>query len=365
MLFADRLTLDAPRRTKDGFLAVRAKAARTGVYDYAGFEVDPNNEHGLRDQAIVKVLRDDSTVFDKNAAASFIGKPITDNHPAEAVTADNWRKHARGTIMGAIRDGEYLAFDLLLTDAEAIAAVNGGKRELSNGYSSALEFGTFTASDGTICQARQTNISGNHVALVDRGRAGPECSIKDAFATCDANLAVIRSYFKETNVKKITLDGLQVDLSDADAVAAAFAKLEDKAATANKALEDARAEVSAKDGAIAALEKQLADAKAEAEPAAIEKRVADRAALIADAKKVKADLVADGKADADIRREVVAIKLGDAATTLDDAAIAGAFAVIVKDAKPVDPVRQAINDGQSFAVSTESIRDAARRFRNA
>jgi hypothetical protein len=33
---------------------------------------------------------------------------------------------------------------------------------------------------------RQTSINGNHVALVDRGRAGPECAIKDGFALCDA-----------------------------------------------------------------------------------------------------------------------------------------------------------------------------------
>lgn len=185
MLFADQLTLDAPRRVNGGFLAVRAKAARTGVYQYGGAEVDPQNKHGLRDTAIVHVLRDDRTVFDNAAARSFIGKPVTDDHPASAVTADNWRDHARGTIMGAMREGDYLAFDLLLTDAEAIRKVDGGKRELSNGYSAELEFGDFTAADGTKCQARQTSIVGNHVALVDRGRAGSECAIKDGFAVCD------------------------------------------------------------------------------------------------------------------------------------------------------------------------------------
>lgn len=185
MLFADQLTLDAPRRVNGGFLAVRAKAARTGVYQYGGAEVDPQNKHGLRDTAIVHVLRDERTVFDNAAARSFIGKPVTDDHPSVAVTADNWRDHARGTIMGAMREGDYLAFDLLLTDAEAIRKVDAGKRELSNGYSAELEFGDFTAADGTKCQARQTSITGNHVALVDRGRAGSECRIADT-AICDS-----------------------------------------------------------------------------------------------------------------------------------------------------------------------------------
>ena len=71
--FADRLTLDAPRRTSDGYMAVRAKAARTGVSQYTGREVDPNNEHGLRDQPSVNVLRDEAAVFDKRAVHSFIG----------------------------------------------------------------------------------------------------------------------------------------------------------------------------------------------------------------------------------------------------------------------------------------------------
>lgn len=186
MFFADALTLDAPRRTSDGYLAVRARAARTGVYQYTGREVDPDNAHGLRDKGIVNVLRDDNTVFDRKAAQSFVGKPVTDNHPRESVNAANWRDHARGTVMGAMRDGEYLAFDLLLTDATAISKVDGGKRELSNGYGAELEFGSFTAKDGTVCDARQSRITGgNHVALVDHGRAGPSCAITDA-ARCDS-----------------------------------------------------------------------------------------------------------------------------------------------------------------------------------
>lgn len=185
MLFSDALTLDAPRPLQGGALAVRARAARTGVYQYAGREIDPDNTHGLRDTAVVNVLRDESEVFDERAVRSFIGKPITDDHPSQPVTADNWRTHARGTIMGAMRDGEYLAFDLMLTDAPTVAKVNAGKRELSNGYACDVEFGDFTAADGTKCAARQTNITGNHIALVGHGRAGPTCRIGDA-AICDA-----------------------------------------------------------------------------------------------------------------------------------------------------------------------------------
>lgn len=331
MQFVDALTLDAPRRTREGFMAVRAKAARVGVYDYLGSEIDPENKHGLRDKGMVKVLRDEATVFDMAAVRSFVGKPITDDHPTQAVTADNWRQHARGTVMGAIRDGDYLAFDLLLTDADAIAKVDAGKRELSNGYAASLEFGDFAAPDGTKCVARQTSIQGNHVALVDRGRAGPECRISDAFAHCDA----IPTTIMEPVMKTIMLDGIPVNLGDAAAVEAAIAKLQDTAAKAATALTDAEAKLSTETGKVAALEKQLADAKAELEPARLDQLVADRAALVAKVKAIAPDLVVDGKTDAEIRRAVVAAKLGDACPK-DDAGVAGAFAVLTatNDEKP-------------------------------
>lgn len=185
MLFADTLTLDAPKRTSDGYLAVRAKAARVGTYQYLGSEIDPDNKHGLRDAGAVNVLRDDSAVFDSKSAHSFIGKPVTDNHPSVAVNAANWRDHARGVVMGAMRDGDYLAFDLLLTDKATIDAVNAGKRELSNGYAAELQFGDFDGPGGVKCVAKQVAIKGNHVAIVDKGRAGPSCAITDS-ARCDS-----------------------------------------------------------------------------------------------------------------------------------------------------------------------------------
>lgn len=343
MYFADALVLDAPKRTRDGYLAVRAKAARTGVYDYAGFEVDPENKHGLRDRTSVKVLRDEATVFDRAAVQSFIGKPVTDNHPSSPVNAENWRDHARGTIMGAVRDGEYLTFDLLLTDADAIRAIDNGKRELSNGYAAELEFGKFTAADGTICDARQSRIlGGNHVALVDRGRAGSDCAIKDgAFALCDAITAEQLDRLKATltNEKElamagtITIDGLPVSLADEAAVRAVIEKKDAAFAATAAELADAKTALSTEQGKVAVLEKDLADAKAELAPAKIDARVADRAALVVKAKALKADIVTDGKTDAEIRKEVVTAKLGDAAAALDDAAIAGAFAMATADAK--------------------------------
>lgn len=369
MFFADRLTLDAPKRTRDGFLAVRARSARVGVYQYTGRDVDPDNAHGLRDKAIVNVLRDEATVFDTAAVQSFIGKPVTDDHPRETVTASNWRDHARGTVMGALRDGDYLAFDLLLTDADTIAKVDAGKRELSNGYGAELEFGQFKAADGTLCDARQSKITGgNHVAIVDRGRAGSECAIKDgSFALCDAitadeltKLQASLTDVKGNAVKKIVLDGLQVDLSDADAVAAAISKLQDKATTAETALADA---TKAHDKALAAKDAEIDDLKSKVVDQATIDALADaKAEVVGKAKALIGDKLGDtaGKTVAEVRRMACDAKGIETKDKSDDY-IEARFDALTADAKPVDPVRKALADGRGAQVTDlATVRNLAR-----
>lgn len=344
----DALTLDKPRRTRDGYMAVRARAARVGVYDYAGFEVDPENKHGLRDQATVKVLRDDATVFDETAVRSFIGKPVTDNHPNEPVTAANWRDHARGTVMGALRDGDYLAFDLLLTDADTIAKVDSGKRELSNGYGVDLEFGSFKAADGSICQARQARITGgNHVALVDRGRAGSECAIKDGtvkppFALCDAlpaDVVARLTSIGDKPMKTLTIDGLIVPNVSDEAEAAITKLSNDKAAAETKlTASDAKVaelttQVATKDAEIATLKQQVTDAAIT--PAKLRDAAKAYAGVCDKAKALGVAFAEDADAEA-IQKAVVTAKLGDVAKDWTADQIAVSFATLTSGIKAAD-----------------------------
>jgi hypothetical protein len=358
----DVLTLDAPKRTKDGYMAVRAKAARTGVYDYAGPEVDPENKHGLRDTPIVKVLRDDQTVFDTASAHSFIGKPITDNHPAEPVTSKNWKDLARGTVMGAMRSGDYLAFDLLLTDADAIAKVDAGKRELSNGYSTDLQFGDFTAPDGTKCQARQTSIVGNHVALVDRGRAGSECAIKDGFAACDALPADIFDRLTSTGdipMKTLTIDGLRVP-NVSDEAEAAILKLQADMAASKTALADA---TTAHDKAMAAKDKEIDDLKAKVVDQDKIDALADaKSEAVTKAKSLLGDKTPDfkGKTVADVRRETVRLVKGDAAIAdKSDDYIEARFDGLT-DGKSANDTVVPIGAPRTVTTDNASVRDFAR-----
>jgi hypothetical protein len=340
MFFADRLTLDAPRRTQAGYMAVRAKAAKTGVYVYTGREVDPDNKHGLRDQASVNVLRDEATVFDQRAVHTFIGKPVTIDHPSVAVTAANWKDHARGTIMGALRDGDHLAFDLLIMDAAAISDVEAGKRQLSNGYSAELEFGDFAAPDGTKCQARQSRISdGNHVAVVDRARGGDSCIIADA-AHCDAQPQSFLDQLTEKPVKTMLIDGLTVDIANADTAMATITTLlaaRDAATGKVAGLETQVAtlttENATKDAKIVTLEQQVTDAK----PTPAQLRDAGKALMaVTDKAKALGVTITDEMDEAQIMAATVAKVMGDTAKDWTADQVAASFAVITKDAKTAD-----------------------------
>jgi hypothetical protein len=339
---SDALTLDAPRRTADGYLAVRAKAARVGHYEYSGRDVDPDNAHGLRDAATVHVARDADTVFDSASVRSFIGKPITDDHPIEAVTAGNWRDHSRGVVMGAIRDGDHLAFDLVLMDAATIAKVEGGKVELSNGYSAGLEFGDFTAADGTKCQARQTSITGNHVAIVDRGRAGPSCRIGDAATCSTAPSTILDSLKQEKPVSRtLTIDGLPVNVADADAATATINRLVEQRDGLKTRAETAEGLVTARDATIVQRDATIVTLTSDkaaleaAKPTPAQLRDAAKAYGIVVAKGKAAGItVTDAMGEDEIKKAVVDKAMPGNTYSAEHIAIA--FDALTKDAKVDD-----------------------------
>lgn len=362
MLFSDALTLDAPRRLAGGYIAVRAKAARTGVYQYSGREVDPDNKHGLRDQASVNVLRDETTVFDAAAVRSFIGKPVTDDHPSAPVTRDNWREHGRGVIMGALRDGDHLAFDLLLMDGPTIDKVEAGKRQLSNGYAAELEFGDFKAPDGTVCQVRQARISdGNHVAVVDRARGGASCRISDA-APCAAQPQSFLDSLttQEKPVKKILLDGLTVDLADVETAERTVTTLRDQRDAATTENATLKTSLAAKDTEIASLttaKKALEDAK----PTPAQLRDAAKVyAQVCDKAKALGIAVTDEMDEGAIMKAVVTKVVGDAAKDWNADQIAASFTVATKDVKVSDTTVQPLGTPRALTNDNASVRDLAR-----
>jgi hypothetical protein len=126
---------------------------------------------------VLKVYREEDEVFKPAAVASFEGKPVTDDHPPVGVNASNYASYTKGTVQNVRRgsgaDSDKLICDLVVYDAALIAKIDAGKREISCGY----ECKYIERDDGTYCQM---DIIGNHVAVVEEGRAGHDVSIRDA-----------------------------------------------------------------------------------------------------------------------------------------------------------------------------------------
>lgn len=182
--------------TREGFLLCENVAiTRVGQLLYGPGETPV--EAG-RD-GLVRIQRDEAEVFNPNTIASFNGKPVTNDHPTEEVTPDNWNDLAVGVVQNARRGtGEFsdcVVADLLITNREAIEAVRDGKREVSSGYDADYD----QDSPG---YGRQLNILGNHVALVEQGRCGPRCAIQDRSINMTAKKATMRDrLMKLLNVK--------------------------------------------------------------------------------------------------------------------------------------------------------------------
>ena len=134
MIF-DAIKITGVHRTADGFMVADARVSRSGIQEYLGIEVDPDNTLGLRDKQIVRVYRPEDEVFGKKAMQTYAHRPVTNDHPSTPVTAENWKRLSIGSTGGEVaRDGDWVRVPLVLMDAEAIAQVEGGKRELSMGY---------------------------------------------------------------------------------------------------------------------------------------------------------------------------------------------------------------------------------------
>lgn len=297
--FLDKAAIGTVRRTEDGYVTARAKAVRSGVQLYTGSEL------GLFDRAIVRVMRPETEVFAKDSVSGFAHAPVTNDHPAELVDATNWKDYAVGEVgANVMRDGEFLALDLILKDAAAITAFESGKKELSAGYTAEIEF----VDDNPDYDAVMKNIRINHLALVDKARAGSEARIGDSAANQWGIAPLTTQEVPKMEMKAVAIGDKAINVAAADA--------------------DKLTEIVAmKDAAIGELKAKLADAEA---------KILSDEQIQAKAKEI---------ADAMARREAVKARFGDDAVNgASDAEIAGMFKVIDKAPAKDETARAAIAD---------------------
>lgn len=332
MHITDKVSLGDTKLSDSGYLEAFALTARTGVQQYLGREV------GRPDLDVVSVYRDEAEVFAKGSLSTFSKIPITNDHPAHPVTAANWKQVAVGTTGDdVLRDGEYLKIGLKITDGAAVTAVQAGKRELSVGYSCELVWEDGIAGDGTPYQAKQTNIIADHIAIVQRGRAGSRASIGDSWPQHTPNPEE-----KPMTLKTVTVDGIPVEVTDQGAIVIATLqqRLADAAGKLTAADTAHATAIATKDAELARKDAELDDLKAkQVTDAQLDERVKARGDLIAKARSI-ADGDYTGKSDAEIRKAVVVAKLGDAAIAGKAEAYVDARFDILADEAAKDPVRQ-------------------------
>ncbi|MCF5551896.1 DUF2213 domain-containing protein [Pseudomonas syringae] len=332
MIFTDSVPVTGVRRTEDGYLVAEARVARTGIQDYLGTEIDPDNEHGLRDKPIVRVYRPESAVFHADAMHSYAYRPMTNGHPGgEGVTSKNWKDVAIGQTGGeVVRDGQFVKVPLVLMDAKAIADYESGKRELSMGYGAEVVFQDGVTGEGEQYDCYLGPMKMNHLSLEHRARGGEQLRIGDNKQPTPKG-----GHDMADSLRKLLVDGISIDVTEQGAQAIEkLAKQLNDAASATKTLTDAHsAALAVKDAALSKLQAELDDAKTKIlSDAQIDARVKERADLIGVAK-VIADADYTGKTAAEIRKAAVHAKLGDAAVTgKDDAYIAVRFDILAEDA---------------------------------
>ena len=169
--YGTRLSENISRREPEGYLlCLNVPVARTGTQEYLPDELGLPGGGGT-----IPVWRPEEEVFAPETLASFEGLPVTNDHPPDGVDIENIRRlqmgHAHNVRRGTGEESDLLLADLIITDPRLIDAILDGKREISCGYTYEL-----AEENG---QYIQRKIRGNHIAVVDAGRAGPRVSIKD------------------------------------------------------------------------------------------------------------------------------------------------------------------------------------------
>lgn len=185
------IAFDASARSVDsnGYLrVVKSHITKEGVNPYYGSEMEGGKVLGLDPDKLYYGYRPGEEL--EKAAATFNGLPLLFEHHFDS--ADRPQKEHRIGSLGtdAVYNAPYLDNSLIITDAEAIEAiVSGDHPELSSAYKYTPDF-TPGEWDGQHYDFIMRNIVGNHVAIVEEGRAGSDVKVADSAPQTEQNKLV-------------------------------------------------------------------------------------------------------------------------------------------------------------------------------
>lgn len=163
----------------DGRLHVAmSNISKANVSPYYGHEIPNFAELGLDPSKIYRLWRDPAEL--EKGAATFRNLPILRRHIK--VSADDPSKEdVVGSIGSDVEFADpYLQSSLCIWDSEAIAGVESGQlEELSPAYRYVADMTPGTTPGGEAYDGRMTDIQGNHLATVEKGRTGPDVVVAD------------------------------------------------------------------------------------------------------------------------------------------------------------------------------------------
>jgi hypothetical protein len=197
----------ARRIDEQGFLHVDGcNISKACVNPYRGSEIPNYQALGLDPVKVYRLFRDPEEL--EKAADTFNNLPLMDNHievSAFDLEDPEIKKHWVGSIGNDVRfKAPYLVGGLVVNTAGAIMGEQSKEQtELSCAYRYELDMtpGVF---DGQAYDGRMTNIRGNHVALVDEGRAGHDVTVKDS-----ASKLITEVRLDITDLRKIVDESLR------------------------------------------------------------------------------------------------------------------------------------------------------------
>jgi hypothetical protein len=157
--------------------------SKIGVFPYSGAQIHPD----LEPDKIYNVYRPEEELSHPDTIESFKLLPFTDEHAMLGAEGAGLMPAEQKGVHGVIGEDVYYADGYLKGNLKIFSdklsqLIDSGKKELSIGYRCLYDL-TPGVYNNTHYDAIQREIRGNHVALVNEGRAGPDVAVLDHFIT--------------------------------------------------------------------------------------------------------------------------------------------------------------------------------------
>ena len=205
----DVAPIDKYELTSEGYLRAWATIARTGVQQYTA-----------ADGSIRREYRPETEVASPVSLASFAGKAITLEHPSVLLDSSNTKDYQIGfTSTEVVYDNGFVRAVMTITDKDAIERImRGDAKEVSAGYRVNYEAIPGVTDSGENYDGIQKDISGNHIAVVRRGRAGPQVKLHlDRLDAADPSL--FTPIEEPSMTAKVNFDGAEFEVTESVALA--------------------------------------------------------------------------------------------------------------------------------------------------